>query len=401
MKKRMRLFLFLVVLLLGNQSGQLIFASPFATKVLDYTPAPGQRVNNIQYNNPNVVPGSPNGGNTDLPQNEGVVTLGGFGGSVTLGFDHTVVDDPDNPLGLDVIVFSNAFWIGNSPYSRWQEPGIIEISKDNNGNGEADDPWYLIPGSQMTPPYGNYQHNVTYNRTDPAYPPEEKSWYPSTVFFSAYPDGITLSGYILPSDLAGAYTNPGSGATEEVYGYADLSPTGSEAGGDNLLYLVPDDPLTVGMDIGSGGGDAFDIAWAVDPNTDLPANLDSFDFIRITTAVDKVDAFGEASTEISAVADVAALRAISLRTGWNLIAPGMIGGENGIDWERCSLTDGVTTYNPVEAGLSGWIQTEIFYFDGGADLFENTTDNDEYLRWYRGYWLWGNQPGIRLLIPLR
>jgi len=71
------------------------------------------------------------------------------------------------------------------------------------------------------------------------------------------------------------------------------------------------DPFEVGMTPGSGGGDAFDIAWAIDPATGLPADLPGFDFIRITTAVNAVD-FGdpkqpatfEKSAEIDAVADV-------------------------------------------------------------------------------------------------
>ena len=53
----------------------------------------------------------------------------------------------------------------------------------------------------------------------------------------------------------------------------------------------------------SGGGDAFDIAWAVDSSGN-PANLDGFDFIRIATAVDvNMGGLGEASSEIDAVAD--------------------------------------------------------------------------------------------------
>jgi hypothetical protein len=58
----------------------------------------------------------------------------------------------------------------------------------------------------------------------------------------------------------------------------------------------------------SGGGDAFDIAWAVDPLTNEAAQMDGFDFIRITTAVNAVDdghILNEKSVEIDAVADVA------------------------------------------------------------------------------------------------
>lgn len=71
------------------------------------------------------------------------------------------------------------------------------------------------------------------------------------------------------------------------------------------FYTWPDDPWEVGISAGSGGGDAFDIAWAVDAVTGAPANLDGFDFIRISTGVDAVlGVFGERSTEVSAVAVV-------------------------------------------------------------------------------------------------
>ena len=73
-----------------------------------------------------------------------------------------------------------------------------------------------------------------------------------------------------------------------------------------MFYTVPDDPLTVGITPGSGGGDAFDIAWAIDPDTGLPADLPGFDSIRITNPTDMIlPLFKEKSPEIDAVADVA------------------------------------------------------------------------------------------------
>ena len=64
--------------------------------------------------------------------------------------------------------------------------------------------------------------------------------------------------------------------------------------------------MSVGITAGSGGGDAFDIAWAIDPETSLPAKLHGFDFIRITSAVNVVAGLlGEKSAEIDAVADAA------------------------------------------------------------------------------------------------
>ena len=253
-------------------------ADDFATRVVDFAPAPGQFINDPNYNDPARALGAPIGGGTITANLSSLVSLGGFGGSITLAFDHPVQDDPDNPLGLDFIVFGNAFYLAGNPDRRWAEAALVEISFDANANGLADDAWYTIPGSALTPP-------------------------------------ITLP---LPPAFNGPVVENTSGTQAETHwGYADLSPTLllGDTNADNAIddpsadpgafYTVPDDPMTTGVDAGSGGGDAFDIAWAIDPVTGAPANLSAFHFIRITSAVDySSTTFGENSAEIDAVADV-------------------------------------------------------------------------------------------------
>ena len=254
---------------------------------------------------------------TSAADNSSQVSLGGFGGSITLGFEHTVMDDPANPLGLDAIVFGNAFWIGNAN-RHWAECGYIEISRDANQNGLPDDRWYLIPGSHITDPPGQFERQTwDVDFADPTYPPANAGWLPS---------GSTgtwdTSGYRLPPDIFDALVvqNPNGllAKQEGIYGYADFSPTLvlGDLDGDNVVddsgltpeefYTVADDPFTVGVTPGSGGGDAFDIAWAIDAETLEPADLVGFDYVRITNGVNRIDpAVGEASPEIDAVADVA------------------------------------------------------------------------------------------------
>lgn len=255
-------------------------ADEFASILVDYSPAAGQFVTDPQFNDPTRALGAPVGGGTLTADNTSAVTLGGVGGSITLGFDNTVLDHPNNPLGMDAIVFGNAFYLLGDPESRWAEAALIEISYDANNNDAADDPWYTIPGSSFTAP-------------------------------------VTLP---LPSAFNGPVlvNDPSAGAGNESYwGYGDMSPvlilgdTDVDNVADNLtitaedFYTVPDDPQTLDVDPGSGGGDAFDIAWAIDPITGAPAGLPGFDFIRITTAVDATNgALGEMSSEIDAVADV-------------------------------------------------------------------------------------------------
>ncbi len=294
--------------------------SPFATQVLAYAPAPGQFVNDAGFNNSENALGPPAGGGTNDPNNESVVTLGAFGGFLVLGFDHTILDDSLNPFGLDAIVFSNAYWVGG-PHSHWAECATIEISMDINANGLADDAWYLIPGSHIAPgPVANSSVTWDQNLADSTYPPfsppAANDW-----FLPGMPGQWATYGYRLPEEPFEDFTivNPkANGEIEEIYGYAEYSPTLllGDTDGDDIIddyqiaeadfYTVPDDPFEVGISPRSGGGDAFDIAWAVDAETGQPAYLEGFDFIRLTTAVDLIAVpIGEKSAEIDAVADVA------------------------------------------------------------------------------------------------
>lgn len=296
-------------------------AGDFAVTVLSYTPAPGQFVNIAMFNNPARALGPPIGAGTITPDNTGVVTLGGFGGSLVLAFDHPVLDDPRNAHGLDFIVFGNAFWSNGDPLSRFGEAAVIEISLDANANGLPDDPWFLIPGSHLTPPVARQTQDWD-NDPATATPPATLSWYPAGA-----PSPMTTSAFGLPAAFETfILVNPRTDGGETFLGYGDLSPTlilgdltgATGAPADNSLtdpednpavspvafYTVPDDPTTVGIDPGSGGGDAFDIAHAVDPATGAPANLPGFDFIRLTNGVNFVGFLGEVSPEIDAVADV-------------------------------------------------------------------------------------------------
>ncbi|HPA42380.1 MAG TPA: hypothetical protein PKV69_10230, partial [Candidatus Hydrogenedentes bacterium] len=67
------------------------------------------------------------------------------------------------------------------------------------------------------------------------------------------------------------------------------------------------DPHTAGLSPRSGGGDAFDIAWAVPSDgTGNPAGLDRFHFLRVSAFISATDGtLGRVTPEIDAVADAA------------------------------------------------------------------------------------------------
>ena len=239
---------------------------PWADAVLSYN-----GLNSLPgFTDPLKALGAPAGGGT-LAQNNGkaycIGEPGGAPGSyIILKFNTPVLNDPNNPMGIDFVVHGNAFWVGGVPTRRWAEAALIEISEDVNGNGLADDPWYVIPGSR-------------------------------NVSASVLPAGIAN-----PSPaLAGNVLNPNTDGKEYDWGYSDMSPT-IRPYQDN--YLRPDDPLKVGLTPYSGGGDAFDISWAVKQDG-TPANLTRFHFIRISAFINGTAAgFGTVSPEVSAVVDI-------------------------------------------------------------------------------------------------
>ena len=264
------------LLLLG---GAAFAQYPWVESVIDYSP-----VNPPSgFTDPSRIVGPPGRGGAVEPDNSGVVSLGAQGGSITVRFNPPIENHPDNPMGLDFIVYSNAFFVGGNPQRRFQEPAIIEVSEDVNDNGIADDPWYLIPGSR------GFSPTPFPLRTEPA--------------------GTTNDPPNDPTLMAGSIRNPNSfdgnpatDAFEYNWGYADMTPTAVEYL-DNRMR--PDDPFTVGIAPGSGGGDAFDISWAVDANGQ-PANLQRIHFIRITNFIHRpLGVFGPSSPEIDAIAAVA------------------------------------------------------------------------------------------------
>jgi hypothetical protein len=297
-------------------AGPAAAQSPFATRVLEYAPAPGQFVQNAQFNDPSRALGPPGTmGGLTAGDNTKAVTLGGFGGTITLGFDRSIWHNARNPRAMDFIVYGNGFYVSGDPLRRHGECGVIEVSRDDNHNGLADDAWYLIPGSHLGADAQRVSVQWDAAMLSPTYVPAGRS-------------GVwTTSGYKLPGGADGfgaspVLVNPNSDGTEAVWGYADVGPTLllGDTTATNVVddpeadparfYTVPDDPRAVGVTPGSGGGAAISLAWAVDETTGALATppLDRVDFVRITTAIDAGGPpLGEISTEVSAVADVRAV----------------------------------------------------------------------------------------------
>lgn len=282
--------------------------SPYITKVYEYCPAPGQFVNMIPlYEDGDTYADILRKTEESISgTNDGLITLGGFGGYVTFGFDHTVVNvEGENDFRL----WGNAFYEAGAQTSRGgsAEPGIVMVSLDVNGNGIPDDPWYELKGSETGNPTTTAGYSITYYRTPEGHVPEKEGnsiidarhirWtdsqgnegYMEQNTFHQQPyyprwttdASITFTGTRLPDN---AVDVSGQGTqfllTPFAWGYADSHPN-TEA------------------DLNS-----FDIANAIDADGN-PVRLPGADFIRVYTGVRQSCGWiGETSTELSRAQDL-------------------------------------------------------------------------------------------------
>lgn len=268
--------------------------SPYINKVYEFVPAPGQFINTMPaYTEGDTEASMLEKVNTALVGRApaSLICLGAFGGYVTVGFDHSIVNVEGQK---DFLVYGNAF-AGNA------EPGVIMVMQDENGNGLPDDTWYEIAGSE----YGNkstvLNYEITYYKpsaeddaatiaideyirwTDnlggegfiPKNTYHNQPYYPQWITDESY----TLRGTLLPKN---AFYDEGSEMWKLpafAYGYADNQKNDDENA-------------------------KIDISWAVKADG-TPANLSHIDFIRIHNGENQVcGLLGETSTEIGGAEDL-------------------------------------------------------------------------------------------------
>ncbi len=272
-------------------------------RIYEWIPAPGQFINDTG------VLGGMTGGETSHEaacswatarlRKGAFVSLGSFGGYITAGFDHSI---PSSGTGYDIVIGGNAFLSGSGASN---EPGIVWVMQDVNGNGLPDDEWYQLKGSEWGAEGSACDYRVTYYRPSGAgmdvdwtasdgtsgsvrYMPlvhTQDSYYPAWVEADAY----TLTGTLVKArtyrdPVAGNWCNP-----PYQWGYAD------NVGDDSLSGESSAD--------GTGQRTGFRISNAVYPDG-TPVPLLYVDFVRVQTAVlFSAGALGEVSTEVSAFKD--------------------------------------------------------------------------------------------------
>ena len=275
--------------------------SAYANKVLAYCPAPGQFMNTSTTAYEKGFSAEDVRRKAEEKLKDPylcLLSLGGFGGSIVVGFDHTV---PNINGAYDFKIYGNAsydsFGTLTGALGGSSEPGIVLVSKDVNGNGLADDEWYELKGSEYDSKHTIKDYAITYHR--PASPLSSVKWtdnqgntgyvyrnetHTKNDYYPAWieEDEMTFYGSRLKDN---AVNEPRPGMPEHwvgycyAYGYADNHPNDEK-------------------------GALFKIDWAVDKEG-RAVKLDGIDFVKIYTAVNQYCGWmGEISTEVQAVEDL-------------------------------------------------------------------------------------------------
>lgn len=271
--------------------------SPYISKVYEYVPAPGQFINTL----PEWEVGDDAQAMADkctellAGEDASMICLGGFGGYVTFGFDHPVVNRAGE---YDLYIKGNAFAATGMTDTGSSEPGIVMVSRDANNNGLPDDEWYELSGSADVDSVGKvvYNYEITYKFLGDKKPITwtdnqggrgvvPRNDFHTQEYFPAWLTGegsLTLSGTLLPKN---AYLSDGTYYLRFLrYGYVDNQP--------NLIDGKKNEAC------------CFNLDWAVDKDR-KPVSLTQIDFVRVYSAMNQLAGIlGETSTEFAGAEDL-------------------------------------------------------------------------------------------------
>jgi hypothetical protein len=255
------------------------------TRVFEYVPAPGQFINVLPEATAEDTPETMRKKAEAALVNGSMISLGGFGGYVVFGFDHTIT----NREGKDFVVLGNAL-------TTWAEPGVILVSYDANENGLTDDEWYEIAGSEYHKPTTIKHYEITY------YKPETEPANPDELNYIRWTDNQGQSGFISKnSSHTQTYYPVWAGDSYTLKGTYLESTLNDQSG----LWVSP--AVDWGYADNFPNNDAkaqIDIDWAVDKNGN-PVKLKGIDFVRVHTGNRaECNVFGEISTEIAGFTDL-------------------------------------------------------------------------------------------------
>lgn len=256
-------------------------SSKYISRVFEYLPAPGQHINTAAY-------GTLERAKTIIGSYDGLVSLGGFGGYIIFGFDHSI----KNQEGYDLGIYGNASG-GNYPFA---EPGIVMVSQDKNGNGLPDDEWYELAGSEYEKSTTIKNYEITYTN------PKGYANVPWT-------DNQGKSGFVMVNNSYKQNYYPLFAANQEKITFKGTLLPATTLNSTGIIFNRPfewgyTDSYSVGDDYAAKGYNSFDIAWAVDKDG-KKVTIKTVDFIKVYTAQNINAGFlGEISTDVKGAVDL-------------------------------------------------------------------------------------------------
>lgn len=282
--------------------------SPYISRVYEYCPAPGQFVNEMpKWEEGDTYADILKKTEESLSgTNDVMVSLGGYGGYVTFGFDHTVI----NRDGCDFRIWGNSFYELTDPARKGgsAEPGIVMVSFDTNCNGVPDDEWFELAGSEYGSAGTVHNYTITYHRPEAGHQavPDDMGFITDSRYI-AWDDSERQSGYIAKNMYhTQDYWPKWNDAVMLSFSGSRLAPNAEDKYGDGRYFILycygwgyadnhPND---------YAGLNSFDISNAVD-RSGRSVRLPGVDFIRVYTGVNQQCGWlGETSTEISRAADL-------------------------------------------------------------------------------------------------
>lgn len=136
--------------------------------IFEYMPAPGHQVNGFSLVGDFIHEGATMKEACDSVMShfkkQWMVSLGGQGGYVVAGFKERVANSHGD---YDIAIKSN-------PYSYQNEPGIVWVSMDTNGDGLPNDEWYELAGSEYGTENETTGYAITYYK--PTSPKSDIRW---------------------------------------------------------------------------------------------------------------------------------------------------------------------------------------------------------------------------------
>jgi len=280
--------------------------SPYISRVYEYRPAPGQFINTLPaYEEGDTEETMAQKAEECLADNKQVmISLGGFGGYVVFGFDHEVL----NVAGqYDMKILGNSFYSATQkegdPLGGSSEPGIVMVSRDDNGNGLPDDEWYELAGSEETNEQTRFGYTITYYRPDESTPASE---------YIRWTDSEGVTGYIPKNSFhSQPYYPEWIAGGEMTFTGTRLRDNGIDTSGKGTNYVLycfdwgyADDQPNEVKDHPERHVSEFDLDWAVDRNRQK-VHLNGIHFVKVYNAMNQVCGWlGETSTEVLGAYDL-------------------------------------------------------------------------------------------------